>query len=85
MLLASNFESCCMRLRCICGAPLVVMTQELLSLEKNTLEEWKKKATEEGWPLRWFPQLDGHAWVHGRFFKFVFNLKVLSLMMHRHR
>ena len=26
-LLASNFESFCMRLRCSCGAPLVVMTQ----------------------------------------------------------
>ena len=73
-----------MRLRCICGAPLVVMTQEQLSLEKkHNLRSGKRRPRKR----------DGHfvgflswtkcmgAWP----FSNLWNLRVLSLMMHRHR
>ena len=51
--------------------------------KKDTFEEWQKNAKDQGWPLRWFPQWDKcmGAWP----FSNLWNLRVLSLMMHRHR
>lgn len=65
-LLASNFESFCMRLRCSCGAPLVVMTQEQLSLEKKHIGGVEKEGHGRGMATSLVSSVGQNAWVHCR-------------------